>query len=277
MLIVNDKNAVLRTERNLNELENEKNNMENFEVCLLREVTDINSNLTVEAVRKAVEHSGLSWDIFEDQRKKDIVEKLQSIANLNESQCNTLFDNLNEIRPNELKRKKRDSILSMKRDFYEKWILKCMYSLSECFPMTTYFLLSVCVIFKVSTDQVGGEEILAKVKCDIEKFFQNALKLNMICYCQQPLSEVSNESVSIGYHCRLCQKSIRYKSYDCKNGSCIYKRISGLQFWICPSCYVDGAYITTLNYTDEEWKQIFVAKLKSSISVMSYGSSDLVI
>ena len=145
------------------------------------------------------------------------------------------------------------------------------------FAMPMYVLVSVCVISKVSTDQIGGEEVIAKIKCDIEKFFEDVFKLNMICYCQQPLAEVRNETVSSSCHCRLCQKLIIYKSYDCNNGSCIYKRISGLQFWICPSCYVDGAYITTLNYSDEEWKQIFVTKLRSSITAMSYGSSHFVI
>ena len=119
------------SESYLNKMENENNNVEHFEVCLLREVTNINPNLTMESIRKAVEHGGLSWEIFEDQRKEDIVEKLQDIDSLNESQCNTLFDNLNGMRPNELKRTKRDYILSMKCDFYEKWIMKCMYSISE--------------------------------------------------------------------------------------------------------------------------------------------------
>ena len=124
------------------------------------------------------------------------------------------------------------------------------------------------LIFKVSPDDVGGEELFVKVKCDVEKFFENVFKLNMICYCQQPLSEVINKSVLSKYHCRLCQRSLGYKSYDCSNKSCIYKQISGLKFWICPSCYEQGAYITLI-HSDDEWKQVFVSKLRSSIKAMS--------
>ena len=113
-------------------MENEKNNVENFGDCLLRQASDVNSNVTMESVQKAAEPGGLSWEIFEDQRKDDIVEKLRAIENLDESQCNELFQKLNGMRPNELKRKQRDYILSIKRDFYENWIMKCMYSVFEC-------------------------------------------------------------------------------------------------------------------------------------------------
>ena len=92
---------------------------------------------------------------------------------------------------------------------------------------------------------------------------------NMMCYCQHLLWENTSESVQTQYHCRLCQKSLDNKRYDCDNESCIYKRISGLQFWICPSCYDQNADVI-LNYTEDEWKQIFVSKLRSSISAISY-------
>ena len=121
---------------------------------------------------------------------------------------------------------------------------------------------------KVSSQSLGGKEILDSIKRDMEEIVNDSLSLNMICYCQQLLSECDSKTVQSKYHCRLCQKSLGYKSYDCNNESCIYKRVSGLQFWICPSCYAGGAHVT-LDHTQDGWKQIFVSKLKSSMRAMS--------
>ena len=132
--------------RNLNEMEIEKGKVENFGVLLLRLVTDINSDVTSESVQNVVENRGISWEMFEYQRKEDVVKKLKAIKNLNESQCDELFDKMNGMRPTEMKRNKRNCILSIKRDFYENWIMKCMYSVSECFPMTIYLFCSVNVV-----------------------------------------------------------------------------------------------------------------------------------
>ena len=107
--------------------------MKNFQVLLLGEVSAIDSNATIESVENVVGRDGLSWEMFEYQRKEDIVEKLKAIDNLDESHCAVLFDKLNEMRPTELNRKHRDCILSIKSDFYEKWIMKCMYSAFNAF------------------------------------------------------------------------------------------------------------------------------------------------
>ena len=119
----------------------------------------------------------------------------------------------------------------------------------------------------MSPEDVGGEEMLSSIQRDIEEIVSDSLKINMICYCQQLLSEDS-KSIPSGALCCLCKKAMGYKSYDCNNESCIYKRLSGLGFWICSSCFEQGAYIT-LNHTEDEWKEIFVSKLRSSISAMS--------
>ena len=134
------------SEHNLNEMEIEKDSAENFEVCLLRQVSAINSNVISESVQKAVEHVDFSWEMFEYQRKEVVLERLKTIENLNESQCNELFDKMNGMKPTEMRRKRRNCVLSVKRDFYENWIMKCMYSVSECFPMKMYSFCSVNVV-----------------------------------------------------------------------------------------------------------------------------------
>ena len=126
-------------------MEIEKGKVENLGGLLLRQVSAINSNVTRESVRNVVKYGGLSWEMFEYKRKEDVLEELKAIEDVNESRCDELFDTLNEMRPTEMKRKKRDCILSIKRDFYDLWIMKCMYSVSECFqrPCTYLFCLTV--------------------------------------------------------------------------------------------------------------------------------------
>ena len=121
----------------------------------------------------------------------------------------------------------------------------------------------------MNPEDVGGKDIVDNIRSDIEKLFENVQTINMICYCQQLLTEYNSNSVQNKYNCHVCHKSLGFKSYDCNNRSCIYKRISGKTFCSCPSCYEQGAY-ATLNHTKEEWKQIFVSKLRSSITAMSY-------
>ena len=135
-------------------------------------------------------------------------------------------------------------------------------------PIYCSYSFFVCVIPTVSLEDFGGKEILNNIKRDITKMVNDVVNPNMMCYCQHLLWENNSEFARREDHCRLCQKSLDNQRYDCDNESCIYKRISGLQFWICPSCYEQSAYVT-LNYTENEWQQIFVSKLRSSISAMS--------
>lgn len=119
----------------------------------------------------------------------------------------------------------------------------------------------------MSPDDVGGEEMLISIKRDIEEIVDDSLKFNMICYCRQLLSERNSESVQSEYHCRLCQKSLEYKWFDCDNKSCSLSK----WFFICPSCHNRGEHFN-LDCTQDEWKQIFVSKLRWNISAISYFS-----
>ena len=260
------------------EMDDEKLVSEDFVHILVREALTINSNVEESVVRKAVEVGGLSWEMMESQAKEVLVEKLKAIELLDEPQCNALFDKINGMRPTELQRKKRDYMLTVIRSIYENWIMKCMYSVSECFAMTIQLLCLCQCDQKVNPQDVGGKDIMDNIKSDIEKLFENVRTTNMICYCQQPLSEYNSKSVQSKYQCRLCQKSFGYRSYDCNNKSCIYKTVTAMQFWICPSCYEQGEYIDiNLDFTEDEWKKIFVSKLKSDISAISYVTAHVIL
>ena len=257
--------------RELNELENERFTVENFEGALLREASALNYDVTVDSIRKVVESVDLSWSMIEDQNKQSVMEKFKAIENLDEAQCNALFDKMNEMRSIELKKKKQDIILSMIRILCDGWVMKCMYRSFQSFYCRCTYFWCLDVNRKVSPQDVGGEDILNGIKVDIADIAGDALKLNMICYCQQLLSECT-EYVSSEHHCHLCQKSMdKYQSitmFCCKNESCIYKRLSEQQLEICPSCYADGVY-SCLNYTEDGGKEIFVSKLRLNITTIS--------
>ena len=87
--------------------------------------------MLAESVRKAVDEAGLSWVLFDDHVKGVVTERLRTIGNLDESQCNELFDKMNGMRSIEVERKRRTFILDMARILYEKWIMKCMHCISE--------------------------------------------------------------------------------------------------------------------------------------------------
>ena len=62
-----------------------------------------------------------------------MVEKLKDIGNLDDSQCDKLFDKMDGMIPIDPKRRRRECVLKMKSIFYEKWITKCMYSVFDYF------------------------------------------------------------------------------------------------------------------------------------------------
>ena len=258
--------------RKLNELENEKCTVGNFGDALVREASALNADVTVESLQKVVEFDDLSWSMIVDHRKQMVIEKLKAIEDLDEAQCNLLFLKMKEIRPIEPKKKKQEFIFSMIRILCEGWIMKCMYSPFQYFYRRRTYFWCVDMIRKVSGQDVGGEDILNGIKVDIAKIAGDALKLNMICYCQQLLSKCTEYFWS-EHHCDLCQKSMGAKYnyitiFCCKNELCIYKRVSGQRFEICPSCHADGGY-STFNYTEDGRKTAVAFKLKSNISTMS--------
>ena len=110
--------------------------MEDFGDALRREVSVLDPNVSAESVRNVVKSGRLSWAIVENQRKEFVVEILKDIEDLDESQCNELFDKMDGMVPFEIDSEdaRRNCALSVKNIFYENWIMKCMYSVSEYFP-----------------------------------------------------------------------------------------------------------------------------------------------
>ena len=120
-------------ENRVHEVNDEKANVESFDDAVIREATAINSKVKGECVREAIELGGLSWGMIENQRKDFIVGKLRVIAELDETQCNTLFEKLDGAVPIAPEMERRNRVLQIRRMFHQKWIMKCMYSAFNCF------------------------------------------------------------------------------------------------------------------------------------------------
>ena len=98
--------------------------------------------------------------------------------------------------------------------------------------------------------------------------FGDVVELNKLCYCLLPLTEDNSGSDLSQFKCTLCWKPLVHSSFDCMNKSCIFRRITGKRFYICPSCYQQDVKLT-LNNVDGRRQQIFVSKLRADISAMS--------
>ena len=123
---------VHHSESAFHEVSNDSTIVRNFVDAVVREATAINSDAKKECVRKAIERSGLSWAVIENERKDFIVGKLRVIAELDVNQCNELFEKLDEMIPIAPEKERQNRILKMRSVFYQKWIMKCMYIVSDC-------------------------------------------------------------------------------------------------------------------------------------------------
>lgn len=124
------------------------------------------------------------------------------------------------------------------------------------------------MIEKADARDFGGEEILNNIKNDILEIVDDAITLNMICYCNHILKEFNSESLMSGYTCPLCYESLRHKFFACIDQSCFYKRITETPYFVCPSCYEKGTKIS-LGRTDDEMNHLTVSKLRYSIHAAS--------
>ena len=128
--------TLVLSEGRIHELKYEKPATDDFADVLIREAKAFNHDVEEQSVRAAVAVGGLSWTVIENERKELVVDRLRAIGHLNESQCNELFDKMDRlvaISPAP-ETERRNCILSMKRDFHEKWVVKCMYCVFEYFP-----------------------------------------------------------------------------------------------------------------------------------------------
>ena len=193
---------------------------------------------------------------------------LKDLWNANELERHNAIKYLQQICTNIL----MDSSNPKFRDLNYKEIDK---KLNRCQPAR---LLLLDVGFTICEEgerlQLQPDELTVikiQVLQDALKHAPITVQLSTICYCNQPLIEGTSGQDLSEYKCRSCWKPLAYSSFDCNNKSCIYKRISGQQYVVCPSCYQQDVYITS-DETDEGRKLAFVSKLRSEITSTSYIS-----
>ena len=124
---------VHHSESAVQEVSNDSTIVRNFVDAVVREAIAINSDVKEECVREAIERSALSWEVIENERKDFIVGKLRVIAELDENQCNELFKKLDGMIPIAPETERQNRISEMRSVFYQKWIMKCMYSAFNAF------------------------------------------------------------------------------------------------------------------------------------------------
>ena len=90
-------------------------------------------------------------------------------------------------------------------------------------------------------DDVGGDDILNTIKRDVMVMFNNAskLSLNQMCYCKAILSH-SHWTRPVPYwRCKSCfAEQSRRVAFQCCDDECLFKRITGCVYRICPSCFL---------------------------------------
>ena len=217
------------SECQLRDCEEEKDAVDDFADVLVREATAIDSKVEAQSVSSAIHKCGLSWQIMENQRKKVVVERLREIGNLNESQCNDLFDKMDEMVPIDRDTQRRNCIVE------RKWIMKRMCTLSACFLCRFTSFCGLLVIEKVSPDDVGEEAILNSIKIEIGT---SQFPMSQMCYCKSPLHRLPFKRPFSDWRCSSCFaiQSGRI-SFDCVAGDCLFKRISSTVYRVCPSCF----------------------------------------
>ena len=87
---------------------------------------DAIAEMQPDVVQCMVEESDLSWKMVENQSRESIMKILRTITDLNEDQCNTLYQRLDEKTSIVFGRKMSQWLRDVKNVLYDKWICKCM-------------------------------------------------------------------------------------------------------------------------------------------------------
>ena len=217
------------SECQLHAFEEAKVAVDHFADVLVRKAIAINSKVEAESVINVIKNGGLSWKMVKNQRKNVVVQRLRAIENLDESQCNELFDKMDQTVPVDRDTQRRNCIVE------RKWIMKCTCCLFACLLYQVTPFCCLPVIGKVSPEDVGGEEILKGIKSDIVKF---QFPLSQTCFCKAPLHRLLFNRHFNDWRCSSCFaiQSGRVH-FQCSKSDCIYKITSSCDYRVCSSCF----------------------------------------
>ena len=212
----------------------------------------MNPAVTIQCIQRTVKEANLSWDMVEDRDRKFVVKILRTIEDLDEDQCNTLYQRIDGMTPIVMEMKIRD----IKTYIYDRWIMKCMSHPLALFVrywsvFRKYSLSDMVYMFLVSADIVGGEHQYGVIRNEFNAMYQSALNeiemnpdqkslavaLNQKCYCQGTLERKRWDEAD-GWGCTMCGNNQYGRiSFVCTTNSCLFKRVAGRTFYICPSCF----------------------------------------
>ena len=92
----------------------------------------------------------------------------------------------------------------------------------------------------MSPGDVGGDDILDNIKRDVMEMLGNAfpLSLNQMCYCKAPLERGKWNRPFKDWWCLSCfAKQSGRVQFNCNNDQCLFKRLSGWSYLVCPTCF----------------------------------------
>ena len=131
----------------------------------------------------------------------------------------------------------------------------------------------------MSSEDVGGGEMLNNIKCDIIEMFENALSISMnqMCYCKQPLERIAWKRPFNDWWCLSCfAKQSGRVGFWCTNKSCKFKSVSGWRYDVCSSCFKWTDNNSLYDETDEKEdgaESTFICRqLNHSINMISSDS-----
>ena len=128
----------------------------------------------------------------------------------------------------------------------------------------------------MTPEDIGGKEILNKIKNDTEALFERATRLTMghLCYCQRPLSRRLFNRPFPEWRCTSCfaNQSGRI-TFRCPDDSCLFKRVSGTVYRICALCHDYTVNRNISRQTEEKENEtddtFFYRQLERSINMIS--------
>ena len=121
----------------------------------------------------------------------------------------------------------------------------------------------------MSPEDVGGDDILNNIKRDVMEMLDNAVpvSMNQMCYCKAPLERAKYKRSFDDWWCLSCfAKQSGRVQFNCNNDQCLFKRLSGWSYIVCPTCFERAENDVLRDNMDEKGDGIQEAFIGSKVT-----------
>ena len=134
------------------------------------------------------------------------------------------------------------------------------------------FVFVVFPILKVRPEEVGGGKALNDIKSNFELMLGSTERpayLTQMCYCKAPLARAVFERPLKDWRCSSCFSNQSGRvHFRCDAEFCIFKRLSGVAYQVCPSC-CRSTEEDSMDEKDEDIENGFISrKMNRSINMI---------